>query len=204
MKLISYLGHKLVWNWCVIAFHEGNHMQALLCAALNTVVTNRTMPSREVEPAKTIQALATHPQKQKLCPFNNYIPLLGYGYMTLSCLTFPTDTHISDNCTKEQSCRSTMSLLRTLKAPTLRSTAKKHWYWALGKSPLGVMFIFCGYVLLCNALLRNVWIMWFASFYEMKGCSVCWLYPWYVWIDPAPEQSPWTLYWGIICRSNLG
>ena len=137
MKLISYLGHKLVWNWCVIAFHEGNHMHALMCAALNTVVTNRTMPSREVEPAKTIQALATHPQKQKLCLFNNYIPLLGYGNMTLSCLTFPTDTHISDNCTKEQSCRSTMSLLRRLKAPTLRSTAKKHWYWVLGKNTTG-------------------------------------------------------------------
>jgi len=58
MKLIGYLGHKLV-------FHEGNHMYALLCAALNTVVTNRTMPSREVEPAKTIQALTTHPQKQR-------------------------------------------------------------------------------------------------------------------------------------------
>jgi len=34
-------------------------------AALNTVVTNRTMPSREVEPAKTIQALATHPQDKE-------------------------------------------------------------------------------------------------------------------------------------------
>ena len=97
-------------------------------------------------------------------------------------------THISDNCTKEQSYRSTMSLLHRLKAPTLRSTAKKHWYWALGKTPLGVKFIFCGYV-----LLHNVWIMWFALFHEMKDCSAHWFYPWHIWIDPAPKQSPWTL-----------
>jgi len=112
----------LAINWRVIAFHEGNHMHALLCAVLNTVVTNR-------------------------CPFNNYIPLLRYGNMTLSRLTFPTDTHISDNCTKEQSCRSTMSLLRRLKAPTLKiysqealilSVGKKHhWGILIRRSSLG-------------------------------------------------------------------
>jgi len=62
MKLIGYLGQ----NWCVIAFHEGNHMHALLCAVLNTVVTNRTMPSSEVARASKDNSSSCYsPQKRK-------------------------------------------------------------------------------------------------------------------------------------------
>jgi len=135
IKLIGYLGHKFACN--CLSWRQ-SHAFTFVCSSKHSG-HQQDSAFKEVEPAKTIQALATHPQKQrnKLCPFNNYIPLLGYGNMTLSRLPFPTDTHISDNCTKEQSCRSTMSLLRRLKAPTLRSTAKKHWYWVLGKNTTG-------------------------------------------------------------------
>jgi len=70
----------------------------------NTIGNGTTCQEGDMHLSRQFKLLLlTHKQrKQKLCPLNNYIPLLGYGNMTLSRLTIPTDTHISDNCTKEQ------------------------------------------------------------------------------------------------------